>query len=133
MATLLHYGHTIQSTFCLPVPMLEGKRCGIRPNDPEAETIRTTSLFILDETSMICRPALEAIDAMRDVCGIDVPFAGKMFLLGRDFRQTLPIVVGGGRAESVGQLYNTLPYVAIVHHLQFVPQHACKGQSRPLL
>ena len=101
-ATLLHCGRTIHSTFRLPVPMLEGKCCGIGPNDPDAESIRATSLFILDEASMISRPALEAIDVMmRDVCGIDVPFAGKVFLLGGDFRQTLPIVVGGGRAQTV--------------------------------
>ena len=62
---------------------------------------------------MISRPAHEAIDSMmRDVCAIDVPFAGKVFLLGGDFRQTLSIVVGGGRAQT-GQLYNTLPSVAI--------------------
>ena len=80
--------------------MLEGKRSGIGPNDPESETIRIMSLFILNEASKISRPALEAIDAMmRDVCGIDVPFAGKVFLLGGDFRQTLRIVVGGGQEK----------------------------------
>ena len=51
---------------------------------------------------MIPKFALEAVDRMlRDVCNSDVPFAGKVVLLGGDFRQTLPVVKRGTPAEVV--------------------------------
>jgi len=42
---------------------------------------------------MIPKYALEAIDKMfQDICNSNLPFAGKVILLGGDFRQTLPVV-----------------------------------------
>jgi hypothetical protein len=50
-------------------------------------------MFIIDEASMVPAHALTAIDTLlRDITGVNCPFGGKIFLLGGDFRQVLPVV-----------------------------------------
>jgi ATP-dependent exoDNAse (exonuclease V) alpha subunit len=50
-------------------------------------------LFIVDEASMVPANALRAIDSMlQDITKTKVPFGGKVFLMGGDFRQVLPVV-----------------------------------------
>jgi hypothetical protein len=53
---------------------------------------------------MTKRQAVEALDySMRDVMGQkDLPFGGKTIVFGGDFRQVLPIVYKGSRAQIVG-------------------------------
>ena len=51
---------------------------------------------------MIPKHAIEAIDRMlRDISNSNVPFAGKVILLGGDFRQTLPVVKRARPAEVI--------------------------------
>ena len=47
--------------------------------------------------------ALTAIDAaLRDLCRTpETPFGGKIFFIGGDFRQMLPVVKKGGRRQIV--------------------------------
>ena len=55
--------------------------------------LRSLHLIIIDEASMVPIHALHAIDRLlRDITTHDVPFGGKVFLLGGDFRQVLPVV-----------------------------------------
>ena len=57
-----------------------------------ANYLRSIDVFILDEASVVYKPVLEAIDAlMQDICQSLLPFGGKVFVLGGDFRQNLPI------------------------------------------
>ncbi|CAJ0928430.1 unnamed protein product, partial [Ranitomeya imitator] len=45
---------------------------------------------------------MNAVDNLfQDICGKKRPFGGKVFINGGDFRQTLPIVEGGKRAQIV--------------------------------
>ena len=88
--------------FKLPVPILENSTCNVPHNCQHAQVLREASLFILDEASMISLPAFNAIDRlMRDITGFDVPFGGKVFLFGGDFRQTLPIVKRGTPTQII--------------------------------
>ena len=49
-------------------------------------------MFSLDEASMISKPVHEIIDAlMENICQSPLLFGGKGYVLGGDFRQTLPI------------------------------------------
>ncbi|XP_021314345.1 uncharacterized protein LOC8075683 isoform X2 [Sorghum bicolor] len=73
-----------------------------------AELIHNTALIIWDEALMTNRRAFEALDrSLRDIQSIhckeasDVPFGGKVLVLGGDVRQILPVVEGGSRAEIV--------------------------------
>ena len=58
-----------------------------------ASLIQEASLIIWDEASMARRENIEALDMLlRDLCLSNVPFGGKIVVLGGDFRQTAPVV-----------------------------------------
>ncbi|XP_026416586.1 uncharacterized protein LOC113312026 [Papaver somniferum] len=66
------------------------------------DLIRKTSLIIWDEATMANRYAFEALDrTLRDVTKVELPFGGKILVLGGDFRQLLPIIERGTRAQAV--------------------------------
>ncbi|XP_066933722.1 uncharacterized protein [Clytia hemisphaerica] len=119
-ATLLDGGKTCHSLFKLPVPVNDGSTCSVKPNSTHAEFLRNQNIFIFDEASMIPKHALEAVDRMlRDICNSGVPFAGKVVLLGGDFRQTLPVVKRGSPAQVVESCLKRSPLwpLAQVFHL----------------
>ena len=98
-ATLLTGGQTIHSLFKLPVPLLDTSTCNITPTSRQADYLRSVDLILLDEASMIPTHALHAIDrTLRDVCNDESLFGGKIFVLGGDFRQVLPVVPRASRA-----------------------------------
>ena len=65
--------------------------------------IRQTSLIIWDEAPMSHRWVLETVDhTLRDICDQkNMPFGGKLIVLGGDFRQILPVVTKESRADIV--------------------------------
>nr|GEZ91652.1 hypothetical protein [Tanacetum cinerariifolium] len=53
-------------------------------------------LIIWDEALMAKRQVVEAVDrTMQDITGVKLPFGGKIFVLGGDFRQVLPVIRRG--------------------------------------
>nr|XP_012563438.1 unnamed protein product [Hydra vulgaris] len=101
-ATLLTNGSTLHGLFKIPVPILDNSTCNMTPNSIQGQFLRQVSLFMLDETSMIPKHALNAIDRLlKDVCNNNFPFGGKIILFGGDFRQILPVVKRGRPAEVV--------------------------------
>ncbi|XP_066917466.1 ATP-dependent DNA helicase pif1-like [Clytia hemisphaerica] len=119
-ATLLDGGKTCHNFFKLPVPVNDGSTCSLKPNSIHAEFLRSQDIFIFDEASMIPQHALEAVDRMlRDTCNSNVPFAGKVVLLGGDFRQTLLVVKSGSPAQVVESCLKGSPIwpLAQVFHL----------------
>ncbi len=105
-ATLLRGGKTVHSTFKLPVPLNENSTSSITPTSTEAARLKDTVMFIIDEASMVSKSALHAIDILlQDITGNRVPFGGKIFVLGGDYRQTLPIVP---KARKTAVIENTL-------------------------
>jgi hypothetical protein len=101
-ANLLPEGRTLHSRFKLPVPILETSTSSIRPNSKEAEAIRNTEVFIWDEAPMASSYALKAVDILlRDIMNINVPFGGKIMVLGGDFRQVLPVIRFAGKSELI--------------------------------
>jgi hypothetical protein len=92
-ATLLKDGRTIHNLFKLPVPVLDTSVCNVKPSSKHADYLRFVSLLIIDEASMIPANALAAIDKMlQDITSTNIPFGGKIFVLGGDFRQVLRVV-----------------------------------------
>ena len=84
------------------MPLLENSVCNVKPSSAHADYLRSVSLFIIDETSMVPSLALEAIDRMlRDITNTDMPFGGKIILLGGDFRQVLTVIPKRPRAVIV--------------------------------
>ena len=101
-ATLLKLGRTAHSRFKLPIPVDEDSTCNITPRSATAELIRHTKLIVWDEAPMSHRHLFDALDrTLRDIMETDKLFGGKVLLLAGDFRQILPVVRLGRRADIV--------------------------------
>ena len=73
-----------------------------------AKLIEKTDFIIWDEAPMTHKHAFEALDkSLKDIMSIKNPpakdqtFGGKTVLLGGDFRQILPVIPQGSRADTV--------------------------------
>lgn len=108
--TLLKGGRTVHSGFKLPVPIDETSVCLMRLNSDEAAMLRDARLIIIDEATMLYKDSLRCIDRLlRDIMENQRPFGGKVFLLGGDFRQTLPVVTRGTRADIIENCIKSSP------------------------
>ncbi|XP_048591443.1 uncharacterized protein LOC125576114 [Brassica napus] len=107
-ALLLPNGRTAHSRFNIPLKLDEDKLCNIKPGTMLAELIEETDLIIWDEAPMTHKHAFEALDkSLKDIMSIknppakNQPFGGKTVMLGGDFRQILPVIPQGRRADTV--------------------------------
>ncbi|KAL6565353.1 hypothetical protein OROGR_002304 [Orobanche gracilis] len=120
-ASLLPGGRTTHSRFKLPI-IVEDEACTISKQSVHARVIIAAKLIIWDEASMAHRKSIEAVDALlRDLMENDLPFGGKTIVFGGDFRQTIPIIIGGGRSDAVDAcLINSRLWCSIrkIHLLQ---------------
>ncbi|KAL4275611.1 hypothetical protein AHAS_Ahas20G0124500 [Arachis hypogaea] len=105
---LLPGGKTAHSMFNIPVEPTEDTICRIKKDSPKAEVVRLADLIIWDEAPMTNKLAFEALDrTLQDIMvsvsdrNKDLPFGGKVVVLGGDFRQVLPVIPKGSRAEIV--------------------------------
>lgn len=105
-ATLLPNGRTAHSRFKIPIVLDDYSLCSISHNSETAELIKRTSLIIWDEAPMQHRYAFECLDrSLRDIMKSVHPkrfhmaFGGITVLLGGDFRQILPVIKYGSRAD----------------------------------
>ncbi|KAL4330702.1 hypothetical protein AHAS_Ahas13G0426500 [Arachis hypogaea] len=105
---LLPGGKTAHSMFNIPVERTEDTVCQIKKDSPKAEVFRLADLIIWDEAPMTNKLAFEALDrTLRDIMVLvsdrnkDLPFGEKVVILGGDFRQVLPVISKGSRAEIV--------------------------------
>ncbi|GBG93408.1 hypothetical protein CBR_g68871, partial [Chara braunii] len=110
---LLPGGRTFHSRFQAPLQSDAKKAFPIRRQGELARLIRMCSLIVWDEAPMTHRAQLEALNVtLQDICQTDEPFGGKVLLLAGDFRQVLPVVRRGTRAEQIHKI------VAVVGALQ---------------
>ena len=107
-ATLLKSGTTAHSAFKLPIPANGISMCGFKRIDAAGRRIREASILVWDEAPMQHRWNLEALDrSVRDAMKESgqpmplQPFGGKLLILSGDFRQLLPVVKRGVRAQIV--------------------------------
>ncbi|XP_057332074.1 uncharacterized protein LOC130671942 [Microplitis mediator] len=99
-ATLLPNGKTVHKTFGLPVPMFSDSSSHIKPNSTQGEYLK--NVFIWDEAPMSPRYALEIIDrTLRHIMSNNIPFGGKLIILGGNFRQLLPVQPHATRTGTV--------------------------------
>src|SRR5437588_12724915 len=103
-ALLLKGGRTAHSCFKIPIPCHEESICNISKNSDLAELMRRTDLVIWDEAPMQHKYNMEAVDrSLRDILNTsDKAFDGLTFVFGGDFKQILPVIIKGGRAQTVG-------------------------------
>ena len=101
-ANLLSGGRTSHSQFKLSVPLNDRSTSSMRLTSDEAQLIREASIIIWDEATMAPNDAYRYADQLlRDIMQNGLPFGGKVYLLGGDFRQTLPVVPRGNRQAIV--------------------------------
>ncbi|XP_013709420.1 uncharacterized protein LOC106413133 [Brassica napus] len=107
-ALLLPNGRTAHSRFNIPLKLDKDKLCNIKPGTMLAELIKETDLIIWDEAPMTHKHAFEALDkTLKDIMSMknppvkNQPFGGKTVTLGGDFRQILPVIPQGSRADIV--------------------------------
>ncbi len=112
-ATLLPGGRTAHSMFKLPLDVVAGQRatCNIKRGTALATVIERAALIIWDEATMANRASIEALDrTLRDIRrNPELPFGGITFLMSGDFRQTIPVVTRGTRADEVNACIKRSP------------------------
>ncbi|XP_061370705.1 uncharacterized protein LOC133313356 [Gastrolobium bilobum] len=106
---LLPGGRTTHSRFRIPIQITEDSTCNIKQNSTLAELLSKTKLIIWDEAPMVHKFCFEALDrTLRDVLScVDMPFGGKVVVLGGDFRQILPVIPNGSRQDIVHATINS--------------------------
>ncbi|KAK9705842.1 hypothetical protein RND81_07G086300 [Saponaria officinalis] len=108
-ATLIPGGRTAHSRFGIPINVSENSTCPrIKPGSDLTELLLRAKLIIWDEAPMTHKYSFEALDrSLKDVMRVvdernaTEPFGGKVVVFGGDFRQTLPVVPKGSRADIV--------------------------------
>lgn len=101
-STLLKGGRTVHSGFKLPVPITDTSVSTMRAMSPDAEILRSAVLIIIDEVTILTKDGLRCIDALlRELNQSNIPFGGKVIVIGGDFRQTLPVIPKGTRADII--------------------------------
>ena len=107
-ANLLKLGRTYLSRMKAPLTPTEESTLQISAQSSLAKLIRIAKLLLIDESTMLDRYQLEALDrSLRDLMGdSDKVFGGKVIVLAGDFRQCLPVVPRANRATTVGHCIN---------------------------
>ena len=107
-ANLLKLGRTFHSRMKASLSPTEDSMLQISAQSDLAKLVRMARLLLIDESTMLDRYQLEALDrTLRDLMGQpDQPFGGKILLLAGDFRQCLPVVPGANRGGTVSHSIN---------------------------
>jgi ATP-dependent DNA helicase PIF1 len=93
-------GRTAHSRFKIPIRLTDSSMCNFTKQSGTAELLRRASLIIWDEVAMTKRQTIETLDrSLQDIMGCGFPFGGKIVVFGGDFRQVLPVVTRGTRAQ----------------------------------
>ncbi|XP_044582994.1 uncharacterized protein LOC123264012 [Cotesia glomerata] len=103
-ATLIDGGKTAHSAFKLPLNLgySESPLCNISKQSDMAHVLREAKIIIWDECTMAHKNGIEALNRLlQDIRGCDRIMGGVIVLLAGDFRQTLPVVPRGTRADEV--------------------------------
>ena len=103
-ATLLEGGKTAHAAFKLPLNLIraESPLCNISKQSNMAQVLRDCKLIVWDESTMAHKGGFEALNrTLKDIRGNALLMGGVTVLLAGDFRQTLPVVPRGTRADEV--------------------------------
>ncbi|RCN27829.1 hypothetical protein ANCCAN_26434 [Ancylostoma caninum] len=99
-ANLMPDGRTMHKVFGLPFEMDPNASSTAKLNNKTGRELLDTTVFIIDEISMVPKFAIEIIDRkLRELTEMDLPFGGKIIIIGGDFRQILPVQKKASRSE----------------------------------
>lgn len=120
-ATLISGERTAHSTFKLPLNVLCGQEsiCCIRKNGSLGQILQNTKLIVWDECTMSHRAHIEALDrSLQDLNSNTKLMGGITTVFAGDFRQTLPVIARGTRADIVKACLKSSPLWKNVQTLQ---------------
>ncbi|XP_074374739.1 uncharacterized protein LOC141715157 [Apium graveolens] len=111
---LLPNGRTAHSRFRIPLDITAESTCEIKHGTQLAKLLQKTSLIIWDEAPMTHKYCFEALDkTLRDLLSTRYadsrtkPFGGLTIVCGGDFRQILPVIPQGERADIIDASLNS--------------------------
>ena len=101
-ATLLVGGKTAHSTFKLPLKHEKTPMCNITKQSARGQLLKQTRLIVWDECAMAHKNNLEALDrSLQDLNNTSTLMGGITVVLAGDFRQILPVIVRGTKADEI--------------------------------
>ncbi|XP_062518309.1 uncharacterized protein LOC134193499 [Corticium candelabrum] len=103
-AQLLSNGKTAHSTFKIPLNLMttDLPMCNLKRGSSKATLLQECAVIFWDEATMANKLAFEALDrTLQDLRQSSRPFGGILVVLSGDFRQTLPVIRGGTRANEI--------------------------------
>lgn len=103
-ATLLLGGKTAHSTFKLPLSasLHQESVCSIRKNGTIGKLLQQVSIIMWDECTMSHRTHVEAVNrTLKDFRNCNALMGGVTFVFTGDYRQTLPVIARGTRADII--------------------------------
>nr|XP_025636459.2 uncharacterized protein LOC112730605 [Arachis hypogaea] len=101
-AALLPGGRTTHSRFKIPINAEPSSICNISKQSDLAKLIRQTTAIIWDEAPMANKESVQSLyRTLRDILTNDMPFGGKVMVMGGDFRQVLPVVSKGSKSQMI--------------------------------
>ena len=122
---LLPGGHTAYSHFKIPIPCHEQSVCNIKKDDLTNQLILRASLIIWDEAASHHPYVVESVHhILRDLMNLDGPFGS----ITTDFRQTLPAIQNGIRAQIVPAAL-THSYLWAQMRVHQLHHNMCLGQD----
>jgi hypothetical protein len=125
-ASIMPGGRTAHSRFKIPLTLDDGAFCTFTKQSGTAKLLWTASLIIWDEVTIMKRQGIEVLDnSLRDIMDRpNLPFGGKTVVFGGDFRQVLPVVRRGSRAQIVGAslrmsyLWDSMRHLKLVRNMR---------------
>ncbi|XP_057426185.1 uncharacterized protein LOC130719584 [Lotus japonicus] len=98
----------------IPISINEISTYNLRHDSPKVELLKKASLIIWDEALILNIHCFEALNRSlndiiktRSTYSYDIPFRGKVVVLGGDFRQILSVISKGSCSEIVGSAINS--------------------------
>ena len=99
---LLPGGRTLHFKAAVPINVHDKSMCSIKKGTAHARLMQEASLLIIDEKTMGQRNVFECVDrSLRDIRNCEQPFGGLPVVMSGDWRQTLPVTPGGGKADII--------------------------------
>ncbi|XP_026454030.1 uncharacterized protein LOC113355393 [Papaver somniferum] len=118
-------GRTAHSTFKIPIEINVTSVWSIPKQSSTAKFLKEAKLIIWDEVPMQHRFCVESVNRLlKNIRGNELAFGGITVVMGGDFRQTLPVIPNGGRADVVGAcvrrsvLWNNITVLTLIKNMR---------------
>ena len=97
-------GRTLHFKLAIPIKLHEKSYCKIKDGSAHQKLVQQASLLTIDEFTMGSRNMYETIDrSLRHHRNSDQPYGNLVVLKTGDWRQTIPVCPGAGKAEIISQ------------------------------